>query len=65
MKQEKNWAFLETYFKLESRNSVLASMPAQAVSLQQPAEFKHPILFYLLKNTVGTEEIENGSEEKP
>lgn len=40
-------------------------MPPQTGNLQKPAEFKNPILFYLLQNTVGAEEIENGSEEKP
>lgn len=47
---------------LESRNP---SISVQAGSLKQPEEFKKPILFYLLKNAVGTEVIENGSEEKP
>lgn len=47
---------------LESRNPVKS---AQAGSLQQPAEFKNTILFYLLRNTVGTDEIENGPEEEP
>lgn len=47
---------------LESRNP---AKPAQPGSLQRAAEFKNTILFYFLKNTVGTEEIENRPEEEP
>lgn len=63
MQQEKARLFYrEIYFMLESRNPV---KPAQAGSLQQSAEFKNTLLLYLLRNTVGTEEIENGLEEEP